>query len=124
MSGGGRRHIVEMPLATVGTSNYCRREHHMARAKRVKGERLDTALLLRALLPRIDPSEVESVHLVRVSPRLADNDGAIHALKAVRDEVAKHLGIDDGPGGVTWTYDQRKGAPGVHIEIAVKGDGK
>lgn len=59
-----------------------------------------------------------SVLFVRTGPRFLDDDNLASAFKAVRDEVAKLLGVSDAPGGpVEWRYEQRKGKPGYEVEF-------
>jgi hypothetical protein len=96
---------VVVPMRTSRGGN--NREHHMARARRVKKERYFTALLLAS---RERPPLPLQVLLVRVSPGTLDTgDNLPGSLKAVRDEVALWLGIDDADPRVSWAYDQRKG---------------
>ena len=50
--------------------------------------------------------------LVRVAPRMLDDDNLAGAFKAVRDGVAAFFGVDDGPKGpIAWRYEQRRGQP-------------
>lgn len=59
------------------------------------------------------------VTLVRVAPRKLDGDNLQGALKAIRDEVAACLGVDDGDEeAVTWEYKQRKDGPGEYGVVA------
>lgn len=62
------------------------------------------------------------VTLTRVSPRKLDDDNLQAAFKAVRDEVARWLGIDDGDPRVDWWYAQEKGISHVRIEIELNTD--
>lgn len=83
------------------------REHWAARARRVKKERRDTALALswheRPALPVV-------VTLVRCAPRFLDDDNATASMKAVRDEVASWLGVDDRDPRVSFRVEQRREA--------------
>lgn len=48
------------------------------------------------------------VRLTRISPGRVDDDGLSGGtMKAVRDEVAKWIGIDDGHARIQWTYAQQ-----------------
>jgi hypothetical protein len=51
------------------------------------------------------------VTIVRVGVRKLDDDNLARSAKAVRDAIAKHYGVDDGDGSITWRYWQRKGKP-------------
>lgn len=102
-----------IPIKTVTGLNS--REHWRVRAKRVKAERAATALIVR---PFFTPC---IVRMVRLSPALCDDDNLQGAMKAVRDEIAKINGVDDGPTGpITWVYAQEKckrGTFGVRVEF-------
>ena len=73
------------------------------RAARVKRERRIVALVLGARRPVAFPVRVT---VVRIAPRALDSDGLASSAKAVRDEVARWLGVDDGvaerAGDVEW----------------------
>lgn len=102
-----------IPIKTVTGLNA--REHWRKRAARVKAERAATALIVK---PFFTPC---IVRLVRLSPALCDDDNLQGAMKAVRDEIAKINGVDDGPNGpITWVYAQEKckrGTFGVRVEF-------
>ena len=102
-----------IPVKTVTGLNA--REHFRVRAKRVKAERAAVAQIVR---PFFTPC---IVRMVRLSPALCDDDNLQGAMKAVRDEIAKINGVDDGPTGpITWVYAQEKckrGTFGVRVEF-------
>lgn len=52
-------------------------------------------------------------------PRYFDSDNATIATKAIRDEIADWLGVDDGDRRVLWEVDQTltRGRPGVCVAI-------
>lgn len=66
------------------------------------------------------------VRLTRISPGRLDDDNVRQALKAMRDQVARELGIDDRDPLVKWDYEspgQEKGPRGysaVRIEIELR----
>lgn len=102
-----------LPIKTVTGLNA--REHWRVRAKRVKAERHTTASIVQ---PFYTPC---IVRLVRLSPALCDDDNLQGACKAIRDEIAKICGVDDGPTSpITWVYAQEKckrGQFGVRVEM-------
>lgn len=121
---------VEIPLHIPSVSNL--REHWSTKAKRTKAQRQATKLGLivgsspglttpgrllagcaTAALQRVPLT----VTLTRIGRKL-DSDNLASAFKAVRDQVAAELGIDDGSDAVTWEYRQEKGKAGIRIEIA------
>ncbi|NBW08307.1 MAG: hypothetical protein EBR82_09790 [Caulobacteraceae bacterium] len=105
--------MILVPIRTVPGLNA--REHFRVRAKRVKAEREATAYVL-AGKPK--PPIPCSVRLTRVSPRgVADDDNLVGAMKAIRDQIAQWLGVDDKHRNqVRYVYAQKRGAWGVEIE--------
>ncbi|MFA6125466.1 hypothetical protein [Sphingomonas sp.] len=105
---------VELPLRIINSTNA--REHHMARARRVKRERAQISLFI--------PNGIKvpcTVTLTRIAPRPFDSDGNVSAFKGTRDAIAQKLGINDNSPLVTWTYKQERGKPkmySIRIEIA------
>lgn len=57
------------------------------------------------------------VTLVRVGPRVIDDDNLAFAFKALRDGVADALGVPDHDPRVTWRYAQERGPYAVRIEL-------
>ena len=102
-----------IPIKTVTGLNA--REHWRARHRRVQQERFATRVLVK---PGRTPC---TVHMVRLSSVLCDDDNLQGACKAIRDEIAKIFGVDDGPKGpIKWTYSQEKckrGTYGVRVEM-------
>lgn len=122
---------LEWPMTLKSASNL--REHWSARHKRVKVQRLTTALMLRAngvgsslaLVRAVRATGPEArlvVTLTRVAPRLLDDDNLRGAFKGVRDEVAAFFGLDDGDvARMRCEYQQSKGKPSsVRIEIGME----
>jgi len=93
------------------------REHHLARARRVKAERHAVSWML----PPQRPALPVVVTMTRVSPGTVpmDDDNLSGALKAVRDAVATWLGIDDRDPRVRWAYEQRRGPWAVEVRWEV-----
>ena len=114
---------LEIPLRLPSLAN--ERMHWRARAKRVAQQRL--ALALAWGRKRFDLSASAVVTLTRVAPRDLDDDNLAYAFKAIRDEVAKRLGLaDDRDPRVRWAYGQRRGLPkqcAVVVVIESGGDG-
>lgn len=119
---------LSIPLAHPLPSAANLREHWAVRAKRVKAQRNVVALVLRTQggawlghARRILGNERMRVAcgFVRVAQRQLDDDNLAHAFKAMRDEVAKAVGIDDGSPRWTWEYHQRKGPNAVELWLEV-----
>lgn len=109
---------LEVPIKTGTGLNS--REHWGTRAKRVKKERMAVwAVWLRRKAPVCVPLPVV-VKLTRVSPgtRPLDDDNLRGSLKAIRDQVAEELGVDDGDtDSVRFEYAQERGAWCVRVEV-------
>jgi hypothetical protein len=95
--------IVEFDLDLPSVLNL--REHHFARARRVRLQREATRRALRGQPPPVLPVEVL---IVRIGARHLDTgDNLAASAKAVRDAISTALGVDDGPASpVTWRYGQ------------------
>jgi hypothetical protein len=100
------------------------RVHWSKRAERTKKERAVVDVALRChRQPTLEPTcPPTTCTLVRIAPRMLDDDNLRGAFKAIRDEVAAFFGVDDGPKGlIVWRYEQRKGQPkqyAVEIRLA------
>lgn len=95
-----------VPVATPSVSN--QRIHWRKRHAQTKLQRGVTAMAWRAAELKAPPLPVV-VSLTRVSPRTLDDDNLRGSLKAVRDEIAKVLSVDDGDTKrIAFAYDQRK----------------
>ena len=106
--------MITVPLRTVPGLNA--RELWQVRASRVKKERKTVAW---ALVGHARPPIPCSVRLTRVAPSAGvDDDNLSGSLKAVRDQVAEWLGIDDRHRNqVRYVYAQKRGPWGVTIEF-------
>lgn len=105
--------MILIPLRTRGSNA---RETWQARHRRVKGERLHTAT---ALLGQQRPAIPCVVTLTRLSSGTLDDDNLRAACKAIRDQIAAWLGIDDRHGHqVRYEYSQRRAARGQYgVEV-------
>ena len=105
-------------------------------ASRAAKQRRIVALVLRAQQPVAIPC---NVRIVRVAPSRLDDDNLARAAKAVRDELASWLGVDDRDERVSWSVAQTRGGvreyavriivrpwspatPGVRITRGAEGD--
>lgn len=117
---------VQFPLHTKSENTNRRFGNPMARHHSTARERRDVRMFLDSQLPRLRARLAEGpnffrVTIVRIGAGLLDSDNIHGALKAVRDEVAAWLGIDDGPTSpASWKVGQQKCPPGfwaVRVEI-------
>lgn len=110
-----------VPIELVSEAN--RRDHHFARARRVKVQRtavyfgaMAAGLLERGRLRDVVPPCV--VTMTRIAPRDLDSDNLVSGCKHVRDEVAELLGLpNDRDPRVRWRCTQERGAHAVRVTI-------
>ena len=117
---------MSLPLSKPLPSAANLREHWATKAKRVKAQRVYVGILLRQHERQLRalgwPAVAGRMHvtLSRVAPRKLDDDNLAHAFKAIRDEVAKHFGVDDGSPRWAWRYTQQRGAPAIDIDFELQ----
>jgi hypothetical protein len=105
--------VIEFRVNMTAPSTPNLREHHMAKAKRVKAQRG----AVQRNMPKWPLGPQIIVRLTRVSPRELDSDNLQGAFKAIRDQVAAGLLVDDRSPLVAWDYHQAKGEPEVVVQI-------
>lgn len=95
------------------------REHHLARARRVERERKLTRVFMRGVYRPGNKIQLPAVIFITSSRRgVIDDDNLAGACKAIRDEIATQLGLDDGDARLHWRYKQEKGQRwGVRVEL-------
>ncbi len=97
--------MIQIRVPQLVPSSLNSREHWRVKAARVKRERA----MVRIVLSSRNPSPLPVVvTLTRCSPGTLDDDNAVGAMKAVRDEVAAWLGVDDRDPRVTWKVKQAR----------------
>lgn len=104
--------LVKMPIKTVSEGNI--RGHWSVRHKRRKKQREDFALLWKPAYTKAIslPCRVTFTRYACQTLDAADNLNS--AFKAVRDELAAILGIDDGDERISFEYEQVKIAKREH----------
>ena len=111
--------LVRLPIRVRSEGN--QREHHFAVHERKKRQKGSTKLVFGAHLaqrPDLKPPFV--VTLTRVGLRTMDDDNVAFAFKAIRDQIAECLGIDDGDvARLRFRYGQRL-AKEYAVEILVE----
>lgn len=111
---------------TIGDFKTCggmnAREHHMARARRVKSER---AVVGWSLTGHPKPELPLLVTLTRIAPSSGlDDDNLASALKSCRDAFAEWIGVDDKHRDIVrYSYAQARGPWSVRIEVASAASG-
>lgn len=103
----------DLPLRIESTPN--KREHWAKRAQRTKLHRFAALAVQPHPVPCV-------VRLVRIAPRALDDDNNIAGFKALRDGIAKRLGVDDADPRVRWEYGQERGrAKEYAVRVEIKG---
>jgi len=94
------------------------REHWRARARRVKAEREQVYFVLATRDPEV-PAFPMTVTITRVAPSSGlDDDNLAGSCKAVRDQIAQWIGVDDKRSDVVkYAYAQRRGPWAVEIQF-------
>jgi hypothetical protein len=108
-----------VPIKVLSEAN--RRDHWAAKHRRGKVQQQVVALSLRPALslePMAPPFTVTLTRLIGSGGRRLDDDNNASGFKAIRDAVAKCLGVDDGDLRVAWRCDQRK-APEWGVEVRI-----
>lgn len=108
----GRFSVTIPGLALKVTLNS--RLHWAKKGAAVAHQRAAVTAVLATHLPPELPCVVT---ITRVGPRQLDDDNATASCKAVRDSVARWLGVDDRDERVTWRVVQELGAYAVRIEV-------
>lgn len=98
------------------------RQHWSERRKRSKAQQhhTNTALQLfgRDAHKAVIAAPAIAVRLVRLGGRKIDSDNLAGGFKAVRDQIAKWCGRDDGSETYQWEYGQEAApVPGFRIEV-------
>ncbi len=106
---------ITLPFMKLPSLANCRM-HWRAMDKLKKGQKqMVGTFLLGCKLPAL-PAVIT---LTRIGPRKLDDDNLASAFKYVRDEVARHYGVDDGSGLYAWRYEQRV-EKGYSVEIQIE----
>lgn len=116
--------ILVLPMKLPSVAN--QRIHWATKARQVKAQRQAVAFAWFEVPDRftwaarfkafLSGPGIE-VTLTRQGPRALDSDNLASAFKAIRDEVAARLGVNDNDPRVTWSYGQGKGPAKVVIGI-------
>lgn len=105
--------MIEFRVKMRAPSTPNLREHYMARATRVKAQRG----AVQREMPKWPGGPLLVVRITRVAPRALDGDNLQTAAKAIRDQIAVGLRIDDASPLVDWEYHQTKGEAEVVVQI-------
>ena len=111
---------VTLPIRLRSTANL---RAHPLRLWR-EGKTQENAIT-KAIPAAILPPLPVVVTITRIGHRKLDTDNLAISAKAVRDQIARLYGVDDGSDLYTWEYAQEKAKPGVHacrITIAPRGE--
>lgn len=99
----------EIPVRVMSEANL--REHWAKKHKRSRSQRIHTHYAWTQMLGtrhHVKPKPPCIVTLIRIAPRNLDTDNLARGFKAIRDQIADELGVDDGDPIVEWRYDQMR----------------
>ena len=104
---------LTLPLRLPSLAN--QRVHPL---KRWRQGRQQKNAVASALTPYLKPALPAVVTLTRIGPRKLDSDNLAISFKAVRDQLAAWIGVDDGSDLYVWQYAQEKAKEyGIRIEV-------
>lgn len=110
--------LIEVPVKLESEAN--RRGAWYVHDSRRKKQRAATAAVASTIAAPPQGARCD-VTIMRIAPRKLDTDNLASSAKAVRDEIAKWMGVSDGPNGpVTWHYDQRAEGKACGVVILVE----
>lgn len=109
---------IELPIKVISEANS--RGHWGGRASRFKKQRLDVRLTCNRAIKPLPDNATAIVTLTRLGKRTLDTDNLSGAFKAIRDEIAAMMGIDDGSERIEWRYRQLYPLEyGIRIKIEI-----
>jgi hypothetical protein len=109
---------ISAPIKIVSTANF--REHWSAKYRWNKQHAKQVQLAFFGMASKIPPSETGlKITLTRIGGKPMDRaDNLPNGFKAVIDQVAQQIGVDDGSPYLSWHFEQRPGkVAGVEIRI-------
>ncbi len=109
---------VVLPVKVISEANARERWQVAHSRSRKQRETVKLSLNIGAMAEH-KPKAPCVIRLVRISPRPLDSDNLQRGFKAVRDEVAAWLGVDDRDARVFWAYGEQRSTGrlyGVRIE--------
>lgn len=114
-------YFLTVPIRTRSEAN--QREHWAVKAKRVKSQRTAIGIYWRQIRNTIRAQISGAVDLTgldvtltRLAPRELDDDNLSGSFKAIRDQIASELCLDDRDKRIKFRYDQRK-QPEYGVEV-------
>lgn len=112
---------VVVPIKLPSLANMRGSWPRKARTVKVIRDSVAWHLAARATRPDLLLVDGLTVTMVRIAPRVLDDDNLQGACKPVRDEIARWLGLrDDRDVRIVWCCDQRRGAAREHgVEITI-----
>jgi hypothetical protein len=96
--------VMRFDIKTVSEAN--QRGHWSARSKRKKSQQRDFSILWKQQKCVVELPAV--ITFTRYSHKTMDTDNLAGAFKAIRDQLARELGIDDGSEQIRFEYAQER----------------
>lgn len=113
--------IIDTPIKVISEAN--NREHwtrKRGKNGRATNQKIELQYYWRQALKGKKPALPCTVRLVRIGPKALDSDNLAGAFKAVRDQIAAEIGIDDGAAQIRFEYAQEAIGTrryGVRVEV-------
>lgn len=94
----------DAPIKTISEAN--NRDHWTKKSKRRKSQQQEVDIMLLNALQGRKVALPCVVRLTRIGAKALDSDNLAGSFKAVRDAIARRIGIDDGDPRIKFEYDQ------------------
>jgi hypothetical protein len=96
----------DCPIRTVSEANRSNREPWQVKMRRRKAQQQEADIMLLNALQGRKVQLPCRVKLTRVGPKAMDSDNLAGCFKAIRDAIARRIGVDDGDPRIKFEYDQ------------------
>lgn len=108
----------DAPIKTISEAN--NRDHWTKKSKRRKSQQQEVDVMLLNALQGRKIALPCVVRLTRIGAKALDSDNLAGSFKAVRDAIARRLGIDDGDPRIKFEYSQEAiGRREYNIRVAI-----
>lgn len=113
--------IINIPIKIISEAN--RREHHMAKYRRVKRQQMITMAFCLQNLGYIRkwPGRYKITFTRIIGKRgkkFDEGDNLNVSFKAIRDALTRYMRIDDGSDRLEWSYGQERGDI-AHVRVEI-----
>lgn len=108
----------DAPVKTISEAN--NRDHWRKKSERRKSQQQEVDIMLLNALQGRKVALPCVVKLTRIGAKVLDSDNLAGSFKAVRDAIARRIGIDDGDSRIRFEYDQAaNGRREYNIKVSI-----